>query len=444
LTQHGWTAIPPPFTPYDPSFDQKINEYKRQLETIRLQPSTSQPKVADKVKTATPPSSVALSPYEEKLKKLQQEQQAKNTIPASSQNKSTPAVQQLPSSTPQLQGPDVSGNNALKVYEEKLRKMEEKRQQQAANPVAQPSPQRIEKANTKDSVEIAVKEEDSIHHTNPRTSFVYIPEKDSMNVDSSGKDIIYCEVLPSDDLALLEKKLELEKEIERLLQEKENLTRENTKTFNDTGAILANTEQLLSEKESLALSITQLLQEREQLELEKQKLESEQKKLELLRSQQFKDINSLKKELDSLLKIREQAISMNKNFSTVVDELESSTLEIGKVLSMKNVYFVANASFLQSRSYEELDKLVLYLKKNNGVHLEIGGHTNGLCDDAFCNELSQRRAKAVVDYLISKGIESSRLSYKGYGKTQNIADNRTEEGRKLNQRVEIKITGLGN
>ena len=78
--------------------------------------------------------------------------------------------------------------------------------------------------------------------------------------------------------------------------------------------------------------------------------------------------------------------------------------------------------------------------KNKDLYVEIGGHTNGLCDDNFCNELSNKRAKSVMDYIITKGVPPSRVSYKGYGKTQNIAENNTEEGRKQNQRVEITIT----
>ena len=74
--------------------------------------------------------------------------------------------------------------------------------------------------------------------------------------------------------------------------------------------------------------------------------------------------------------------------------------------------------------------------------IEIGGHTNGLCSTEFCNELSEKRAKAVADYFAAKGIKMSRLQYKGYGKTKPLKSNNTEGGRKKNQRVEIKILNL--
>jgi outer membrane protein OmpA-like peptidoglycan-associated protein len=111
-------------------------------------------------------------------------------------------------------------------------------------------------------------------------------------------------------------------------------------------------------------------------------------------------------------------------------------------VQLKNVYFVANAAFLQDKSFAELDKLVAFLKKNKQLKVEIGGHTNGICDDAFCVDLSSRRAKTVLDYLVQKGIAATQLSAKGYGKSQPIADNYTDEGRKMNQRVEIKIVSV--
>jgi outer membrane protein OmpA-like peptidoglycan-associated protein len=73
------------------------------------------------------------------------------------------------------------------------------------------------------------------------------------------------------------------------------------------------------------------------------------------------------------------------------------------------------------------------------VHIEIGGHTNNIPPDEYCDRLSTARAKAVANFLYQKGIEQSRISYKGYGKRNPIASNRSAAGRRKNQRVEIKI-----
>ena len=76
------------------------------------------------------------------------------------------------------------------------------------------------------------------------------------------------------------------------------------------------------------------------------------------------------------------------------------------------------------------------------MHIEIRGHTDSKGSDSYNLRLSENRAKAVFEYLISKGISEKRLQYKGYGKTMPIDTNDTEEGRANNRRVEFKITAL--
>jgi outer membrane protein OmpA-like peptidoglycan-associated protein len=86
-----------------------------------------------------------------------------------------------------------------------------------------------------------------------------------------------------------------------------------------------------------------------------------------------------------------------------------------------------------------LDELFDFMTENSAVMIEIAGHTNNLPSDAFADQLSTARAKAVADYLATKGIDSKRLVYKGYGKRLPLVPNTSAEGRKTNQRVEIKI-----
>ena len=112
--------------------------------------------------------------------------------------------------------------------------------------------------------------------------------------------------------------------------------------------------------------------------------------------------------------------------------------EVGTVVVLKNIFFDFDRSDLKPESYEELDRLVDYLLHNK-VNVEIGGHTDDQGGDEYNDRLSQNRAKAVYDYIVQHGIDSSRLSYRGYGKRQPIADNSTEEGRAANRRTEFKI-----
>jgi outer membrane protein OmpA-like peptidoglycan-associated protein len=113
--------------------------------------------------------------------------------------------------------------------------------------------------------------------------------------------------------------------------------------------------------------------------------------------------------------------------------------EIGTTFILRNIFFDFGNDELKKESYPELDRLTTYLENNKNIHIEIGGHTDNIGSDEYNNKLSLGRAKSVYDYLIKKGIEGSRLSFKGYGKNAPIADNDTEEGRAINRRTEFKI-----
>jgi outer membrane protein OmpA-like peptidoglycan-associated protein len=112
----------------------------------------------------------------------------------------------------------------------------------------------------------------------------------------------------------------------------------------------------------------------------------------------------------------------------------------GTIIEMRNILFIANSATLLDSSYHELVKIYQFLNENPGISIEIRGHTNGLCDDAFCKTLSQKRAKAVADYLISLGIAPGRITHNGYGKSMPVAPDDTPAGRLKNQRVEFMIT----
>jgi outer membrane protein OmpA-like peptidoglycan-associated protein len=87
----------------------------------------------------------------------------------------------------------------------------------------------------------------------------------------------------------------------------------------------------------------------------------------------------------------------------------------------------------------ELDKVTAWLKDNPNINVEIDGHTDSYGSDAYNQKLSENRAKSVYDYFANHGVDAQRLSYKGYGESQPIADNATAAGRKQNRRVELKI-----
>ena len=106
---------------------------------------------------------------------------------------------------------------------------------------------------------------------------------------------------------------------------------------------------------------------------------------------------------------------------------------------LKGVNFETNSDHLTSDSVAVLDLVVDNLKQNDAVMVEIAGYTDNTGDPAYNVTLSQRRAKAVVDYLTSKGISAEQLSAKGYGAASPIAENGSAAGRKKNRRVEMHV-----
>ena len=129
--------------------------------------------------------------------------------------------------------------------------------------------------------------------------------------------------------------------------------------------------------------------------------------------------------------------------SSSFEEINKSELRTGTIIRTNQIYFEADKSDINDRSSETLQQLYQFLTNNPNMRVEIGGHTNGLPPDEYCDKLSTARAKAVVEYLKNRGVPANRLEFKGYGKRQRIATDDTLAGRRKNQRVEIKILDVG-
>jgi len=114
-------------------------------------------------------------------------------------------------------------------------------------------------------------------------------------------------------------------------------------------------------------------------------------------------------------------------------------IEPPKVYVLEDVFFDFGKATLRKESFKALNNLVEVLNLKSTMLIEISGHTDniGKPDDNLL--LSQKRADAVKDYLIKKGIKSERLVAKGYGDTQPIDDNESEQGRQNNRRTEVRI-----
>lgn len=125
-----------------------------------------------------------------------------------------------------------------------------------------------------------------------------------------------------------------------------------------------------------------------------------------------------------------------------ISDIDRSELKTGSTIRIDNLYFEADKAVVMQNSFAVLDDLYNFLNRNPDVVVEIGGHTNGLASENYAYRLSSDRAKTIYDYLVKKGIDKDRVKYKGYGKKVQIAGNNTAEGRRKNQRVEIKILSI--
>lgn len=123
--------------------------------------------------------------------------------------------------------------------------------------------------------------------------------------------------------------------------------------------------------------------------------------------------------------------------------IEREKIREGQTIQINNLYFASDSTNIDENSGFILNEVYEFLAENEDITVEIGGHTNGTPKHWYCDKLSAERAKSVAEYLVTKGINSARLKYKGYGKRKPIANNFTSEGKRKNQRVEIKILKIG-
>jgi len=127
------------------------------------------------------------------------------------------------------------------------------------------------------------------------------------------------------------------------------------------------------------------------------------------------------------------------DYQEVVKDVALKNISVGNKIVLKNIFFDTNKSTLRPESTSELERLIKLLNDVPNMRIEISGHTDNKGSADYNQKLSESRAHAVVEYLVGKGIISSRLEYKGYGLTQPISTNDTEEGRQENRRTEFKI-----
>jgi outer membrane protein OmpA-like peptidoglycan-associated protein len=111
----------------------------------------------------------------------------------------------------------------------------------------------------------------------------------------------------------------------------------------------------------------------------------------------------------------------------------------GAKVRLENVFFATGSYELKPESKVELNEVVEFLNNNPAVRIMLEGHTDNVGSEAYNTELSENRAKSVYKYLVNQGVDARRLEYKGYGFSQPVYTNETEEGRAGNRRTEMRI-----
>ena len=156
---------------------------------------------------------------------------------------------------------------------------------------------------------------------------------------------------------------------------------------------------------------------------------------------------------------KENYFSTRGDFSTIGKELDKSKLVefitnvefeknlildrivVNKSIVLDNIYYDLDKADIREDAALELDKLVIILKDNPNISIELSSHTDDRSSVEYNQDLSQRRAESAVSYILSKGIDQNRISAKGYGESQLIIQNaQTEEEHQINRRTEFKVT----
>lgn len=143
------------------------------------------------------------------------------------------------------------------------------------------------------------------------------------------------------------------------------------------------------------------------------------------------------KDSTSLFHSEHVFLPLGKGYEVVEKNILLSSIQKGAKITLNNVFFESGSAILSSESNLELDVIVTLLLKHPKVNVEIGGHTDNVGNDEANLVLSQKRAQVVVDYLVVKGVNESKLMAKGYGSSLPIESNETEVGRKHNRRTEL-------
>lgn len=137
-------------------------------------------------------------------------------------------------------------------------------------------------------------------------------------------------------------------------------------------------------------------------------------------------------------------VTQLENYTEIEEQnLYMAPLIADQIVRLNNIFFENKSAEIKSESTPELNRFYEFMKVNKKLVIELQGHTDNKGDSTENLTLSEKRAKAVADYLISKGIKAERIQVKGFGQKFPIAFNTEKEGREMNKRIEFKVISTG-
>jgi outer membrane protein OmpA-like peptidoglycan-associated protein len=143
---------------------------------------------------------------------------------------------------------------------------------------------------------------------------------------------------------------------------------------------------------------------------------------------------------DNFLSVNENINTGNFTNNKIIERnLFLVPVEVGESINLNNIFFEFNKATLQKESFAELNRVIPLFSQFPNLKIEIAGHTDAIGSDEYNQKLSESRANSVRDYFLSQSVSGDHITAKGYGETQPVAVNDTDEGRAQNRRVEFRI-----
>jgi len=236
----------------------------------------------------------------------------------------------------------------------------------------------------------------------------------------------------SEKNGLMDKIKQLKATVAKMQSDIKEKTAQITKKYN------LKVQELENKNKTINSNLSKELEKEKKLIAQKNDLENKIKSLTEELDNKNQNNNELKLQISNLnkeLKAKEDEIAQLKEEQEKIIKKAKAKQELLKVFSITNVQFKNNSTELTKESKARLDNTAEKMKEYSNFNYEIQGHTDNRGNEDYNIKLSTKRAEAIKEYLIEKGVPAEILTTKGFGSSQPIADNNTKEGRSKNRRV---------